>query len=84
MAFTYSHPYPMPAMSVSQHVQAVPQAAGAPQAWTMPTFAVPGPCLPQPENNTVPEPAEDASRIPLFPQKSDFWENDEIRDADEL
>jgi hypothetical protein len=80
MAFTFSHPCYPTAMPVPQHVQAVPPAAGAPQPWALPTFAVPGPCLPQPQNNTVAEPVEDDEDDFDDP---DFWENNEIWDADE-
>lgn len=80
MAFTFSYPYPTPAMPVPQQVQAIPPAAGAPQLWAMPTFAVPGPCPPQPQNNAVTEPDEEDEDDFDDP---DFWENNEIWDADE-
>ncbi|KAG1736273.1 hypothetical protein EDD22DRAFT_924206 [Suillus occidentalis] len=56
MHFTYHHPY---AMTVPQHAQMALPAAGAAQPWGMPAFAAPGPALPQPANDTVPEPAKD-------------------------
>jgi hypothetical protein len=62
-------------MSMPQHIQAVPPAAGAPQPWAMPTFTVHGTCPPQPENNTVPELAEDDEDDE---DDADFWESNEI------
>jgi hypothetical protein len=77
MAFTYPYPCPMP---VPQHMQTAPPATYAPQPpWAMPTFAVPGPCLSQPENDTAIEPAEDDDDDD--DDDADFWENNEIRDV---
>jgi hypothetical protein len=76
VAFTHYHPY---VMSVPQHAQTAPPAAGAPQHGRMPTFAAPGPTLFQPANDAVPEPAEDDEDD----DDAEFWQNNEIRDADE-
>ncbi|KAG1769758.1 hypothetical protein EDD22DRAFT_1047940 [Suillus occidentalis] len=57
--------------------------AGALQLRAMPTFAVPGPCLPQLEINTVSEPVED-DEDDEDKDDADSWENNEMWNADEM
>ncbi|KAG1743764.1 hypothetical protein EDD22DRAFT_919974, partial [Suillus occidentalis] len=74
MHFTYHHPY---AMTVPQHAQTALPAAGAAQPWGMPAFAAPGPALPQPANDTVPEPTKDDEEH----KDAEFRDNNETRGA---
>ncbi|KAG1885121.1 hypothetical protein F4604DRAFT_152881 [Suillus subluteus] len=79
--FTYSHPYPMPFMSMPENMQIAPPTAWVTQSYGTPTVADPGLYLPQPpENNMVTEPAEDNDDE----DDADFWEVNEIRDVDEM
>jgi hypothetical protein len=80
-AFAYSHPCPMPVMPTSENVQIPPPAVWAMQSFGTPTVADPVLCVSQlPVNDTVTEPAEDNDDQ----DDADFWEANEIQDADEI
>jgi hypothetical protein len=71
----------MPVMPTSENMQISAPAVWAMQSFGTPTVTDPILCVSQsPENDTVTEPVEDNDDE----DDADFWEANEIQDADEI